>query len=206
VRYKAKWVEHLDALASQEGGTMDTNDAIHRSECDRVLEEHQLEKALDVARWDREKAREERKGIVMDLWLRTRVRVEGGILPVETIPHPGTVRLRLTGSCADVVDTFFPPVLGDQRAWRASAELGEELCLGLCITNQRSVDALKVPELINIHLHLPAGATKKDGPSAGVAMASSPFFPFFPMLSFGCLSIVQDSDLDSSRLAHSCPS
>jgi len=108
VRYKAEWAEHLDALASQEGGTMDTNDAIHRSECDRVLEEHQLEKALDVARWDREKAREERKGIVMDLWLRTRVGVEGGILPVETIAHPGTVRLRLTGSCADVVDTFPP--------------------------------------------------------------------------------------------------
>jgi len=95
VRYKAEWAEHLDALASQEGGTMDTSDVIHRSECDRVLEEHQLEKALDVARWDREKARKERKGIVMDLWLRTRVGVEGGILPVETIAHPGTVRFEV---------------------------------------------------------------------------------------------------------------
>lgn len=42
----------------------------------------------------------------------------------------------------------------------------------LHITNSRSEDPLKVPEPIDIHLHLPAGAQKKDGPSAGVAMVS----------------------------------
>jgi Lon protease (S16) C-terminal proteolytic domain len=28
--------------------------------------------------------------------------------------------------------------------------------------------------MIDVHLHLPAGAQKKDGPSAGVAMVSNP--------------------------------
>ena len=48
----------------------------------------------------------------------------------------------------------------------------------LCITNGRSEDPLKVLEPIDIYLHLPAGTTKKDGPSVGVAMVRSPFLPF----------------------------
>lgn len=40
----------------------------------------------------------------------------------------------------------------------------------LYITKLRSQDPLKFPEPIDIHLHLPSGAVKKDGPSAGIAM------------------------------------
>ena len=77
---------------------MDTSDTIHRSECDRVVEEHRLEKALDVARWDREGEGGEEGGCY-GLLVTDQGGVEGGIL----------LRLRLTGSCADVVDTFPPP-------------------------------------------------------------------------------------------------
>ena len=31
--------------------------------------------------------------------------------------------------------------------------------------------------MIDVHLHLPAGAQKKDGPSAGVAMVRTRSFP-----------------------------
>jgi ATP-dependent Lon protease len=56
----------------------------------------------------------------------------------------------------------------------------------LCITNRRSEDPLKVPKPIDIHLHLPAGATKKDGPSAGVAMVRLLSFPALFWMLVGC--------------------
>jgi len=74
--------------------------AIQRSEYDRVVEEHQLEKILGVARWDEEKEREEMRGIVYGLVVMGQG--EGGTLPVERMALPGTGRLRLTGSLGDV--------------------------------------------------------------------------------------------------------
>ena len=41
----------------------------------------------------------------------------------------------------------------------------------LGITNKRAQDPLRIPDaMIDMHLHLPAGAQKKDGPCASVAM------------------------------------
>jgi ATP-dependent Lon protease len=42
---------------------------------------------------------------------------------------------------------------------------------------KRALDPLRIPDaMIDVHLHLPAGAHKKDGPSAGVAMVLSIVF------------------------------
>jgi ATP-dependent Lon protease len=48
----------------------------------------------------------------------------------------------------------------------------------LGITSKRAQDPLRIPSaMMDVHLHLPAGAQKKDGPSAGVAMVCRRPFP-----------------------------
>lgn len=65
---------------------------------------------------------------------------------------------------------FFPQVI------KESGELAlswvKTHAYALQITERPAQDPLRVPDPIDIHLHLPAGAQKKDGPSAGVAMVS----------------------------------
>jgi ATP-dependent Lon protease len=148
VRYKAvEWSEHVD------------NDAGVGKEYKDIVGEDELEEILGVPRWDvEEREREERRGVVYGLVVTGMG--EGGILPVETIAVPGDGRLKLTGSLGEVI--------------KESGELAlswvKTNAYNLCITNARSNDPLKVPNSIDIHLHLPSGAVKKDGPSAGIAM------------------------------------
>ena len=55
----------------------------------------------------------------------------------------------------------------------------------LGITNKRVQDPLQIPDaMIDVHLHLPVGAQKKDGPSAGVAMVriQTPMFLRFGLV------------------------
>ncbi|KAJ8508824.1 hypothetical protein ONZ45_g8946 [Pleurotus djamor] len=138
----------------------------------RLVEEHELEKILGIARWDGdEREREERRGVVYGLVVAGQG--EGGVLPVETMLVPGYGGLKLTGSLGDVI--------------KESGELAlswvKKHAYDLCITNERSQDPLKFPEPIDIHLHLPAGSTKKDGPSAGVAMTCA----FVSLLTGACV-------------------
>ncbi|EJD04952.1 ATP-dependent protease La [Fomitiporia mediterranea MF3/22] len=123
------------------------------------VEESDLEAILGVARWDgEEKEREARRGVVYGLVVMGLG--EGGILPVETTAVPGTGQLKLTGSLGEVI--------------KESGELAlswvKTHAYMLNITITPAQDPLKFPDPIDVHLHLPAGAQKKDGPSAGVAM------------------------------------
>jgi len=79
--------------------------------------------------------------------------VGGDILFVEAARTPGTGRLILTGQLGDVMKESAQAALSLVKA--RAGELGIE------------AQAL---EKSDIHVHVPAGATPKDGPSAGLAM------------------------------------
>ncbi|KAF7978154.1 hypothetical protein HWV62_1328 [Athelia sp. TMB] len=148
VRHKAvQWAERADGAEEAQG------------EWVRTVEEGELEGILGVARWDgEEREREERRGVTYGLVVSGVG--EGGILPVESTLLPGTGQLRLTGSLGDVI--------------KESAELAltwvKTHAYDLRLTHARGEDVLRAPAPVDIHIHLPAGATKKDGPSAGVAL------------------------------------
>jgi ATP-dependent Lon protease len=79
--------------------------------------------------------------------------VGGDILFIEATRMPGNGRLTLTGQLGDVM--------------KESAQAA------LSLLRTRASDFGVDPDLFNhsdIHVHVPAGATPKDGPSAGVAM------------------------------------
>lgn len=78
----------------------------------------------------------------------------GSLLPIEAISMPGNGRLILTGSLGDVL--------------RESVQTAVSYVRTFCSHLGLESDVL---DNIDLHLHLPAAATPKDGPSAGVAIA-----------------------------------
>ncbi|MEP6991989.1 MAG: endopeptidase La [bacterium] len=82
--------------------------------------------------------------------------VGGDVLEIEVSVVPGRGRLQLTGTLGDVMKESASAALSYARA-RAPA-------LGLEREFLRTRD---------LHVHIPAGATPKDGPSAGIAIASA---------------------------------
>jgi ATP-dependent Lon protease len=80
----------------------------------------------------------------------------GDILFVESTRMPGKGELKLTGSLGDVM--------------RESAEAARSWLRGHAVDYGLDPESFRSADL---HLHVPAGAVPKDGPSAGVAMVSS---------------------------------
>ena len=82
--------------------------------------------------------------------------VGGAILPVETTSMPGKGELKLTGSLGDVMKESAQAAFTYVKS--KSSELG--------------IDP-KTFENKDFHIHIPDGATPKDGPSAGITMVVS---------------------------------
>ncbi len=80
----------------------------------------------------------------------------GAIMPVEVLLMEGKGNLQITGQLGDVMQESVKAALSYLRAH--AAEFGIEA---------------KVFEETDIHLHIPEGAVPKDGPSAGVTVATA---------------------------------
>ena len=80
--------------------------------------------------------------------------VGGDVLEIEVSVVPGRGRLQLTGTLGDVMKESASAALSYARARANSLGLEREF--------------LRTRDL---HVHIPAGATPKDGPSAGIAIA-----------------------------------
>lgn len=113
-----------------------------------------LEKYLGVRRYDFGRAEAENElGLVTGLaW----TEVGGDLLQIESALLPGKGVLTLTGQLGDVMQESAKAALSVVRS-RAEA-------LGIDPDFHQKLD---------IHVHVPEGATPKDGPSAGIAMVTS---------------------------------
>ncbi|MTI46610.1 endopeptidase La [Sporosalibacterium faouarense] len=113
-----------------------------------------LNKYLGIQKYRREKAKKENQiGIVTGLaW----TAVGGETLSIEVTPMPGTGKLQLTGQLGDVM--------------KESARAGISFIRSKTEEFEIDKDFYKEKD---IHIHIPEGAIPKDGPSAGITMATA---------------------------------
>ena len=119
-----------------------------------TIDESNLEEYLGVKRHDYGKAEgDDRIGQVTGLaW----TEVGGDLLTIESSAVPGKGKLSYTGSLGDVMKESI------QAAMTVVRDRAEKLRINADFHEKR-----------DIHVHVPEGATPKDGPSAGIAMVTA---------------------------------
>lgn len=80
----------------------------------------------------------------------------GDILSIEVNTMPGSGKVEMTGSLGDVMKESVQVAMGYIRSRYADFGLAEDFY-----------------KKIDLHVHVPEGATPKDGPSAGITLASA---------------------------------
>ncbi len=119
-----------------------------------TLSSEQLEKYSGVRKYDFGKAEEE--NIIGQVNGLAWTQVGGELLTIEAIAVPGKGKTIMTGSLGDVMQESIQAAITVVRS-RAQA-------LGLRTSFHENYD---------LHIHVPEGATPKDGPSAGVGMCTA---------------------------------
>ncbi|MCC6934675.1 MAG: endopeptidase La [Candidatus Yanofskybacteria bacterium] len=130
----------------------------------RLVEEGKTSRKVSVTRADLEKMlgpekvvhdvaeRSPQVGFAMGLaW----TPVGGELLPIEVARMPGKGKLILTGQLGEVMRESAQAALSYARAYAAREGVLEDLAKE------------------DLHIHLPSGAIKKDGPSAGIALTTA---------------------------------
>ena len=127
---------------------------VNEEEKNVEVNEENLSKFLGVKKFKfGELEQENRVGIVIGLaW----TEFGGEILKVETVNMPGKGRMQITGKLGDVM----------QESVKAAKSF----------VRSKSLEYGIIPPIFekkDFHIHVPEGATPKDGPSAGIAMVTS---------------------------------
>jgi ATP-dependent Lon protease len=119
------------------------------------LTEQRLEEYLGPSKysWDLQIGNTNQIGLAIGLGT---TEIGGELIPVEVATMPGRGNMTLTGQAGDVMQESAQAALSYARSR----------------TEQLKIDP-DFREKLDLHIHLPEGAQPKDGPSAGITMASA---------------------------------
>ncbi|OHB23300.1 MAG: endopeptidase La [Parcubacteria group bacterium RIFCSPLOWO2_02_FULL_40_12] len=90
--------------------------------------------------------------------------VGGEVLGVEVTRMPGKGKLELTGHLGNVMRESAKTALSFSRSFVSKVNYG---------AGSKEIEALKDFYNYDIHIHVPSGAIPKDGPSAGITIATA---------------------------------